>query len=130
MEARNSSIQDLNEALAIVNKQYQGNVTWNREPEQNGRLVRFTLRVKNSKGPGHRLSFPRAFQGGKQHRMVSACWHVHGHFFEALFQVNPNAVVMTGSDRKRITADSGNWQDRKVGSRAYPMMFSELCECE
>ena len=128
MEARNCSIDDLNKALATVNKQYAGNVTWNREPEKNGRLIRFTLRVKDSKGPGHRLGF--AGSNGKQRRMTSACWHVHGNFFEALFQVNDKAVVMTGSDRKRITADEGNWEDRNIGSQVYPMYFSEACECE
>ena len=127
MEARNCSIQDLNNALAIVNKRYNNNVSFNREPEQHGKLVRFTLRVKDSKGPGHRLGF--RFGNRKQRRMTSACWHVHGYFFEALFEVNPSAVVMTGSDRKQITVDGGNWEDRNIGSRAYPMMFSEACEC-
>ena len=130
MEARNCSIDDLNKALVTVNKQYDGNVTWNREPEKNGRLIRFTLRVKDSKGPGHRLTCPHPFGDGKQRRLVSACWHVHGNFFEALFQANDKAVVMTGSDRKRITAEEGNWEDINVGPPIQPWYLSELCECE
>jgi len=134
MKAKNCTMEELQAALDIVNVQYKGNVGWKSLDPQRKQIA-FTLKVRDSKGPGHRLGFPqppRSWKGetnwkpGK--RMPFACWHVHGYFFEALFQVNPNAAVLSG--RSWITKDGGNWQDRNIGSQAYPLMFSEACECE
>ena len=117
----NATIDQLRQAMEAVNKLYDGNVIFNRQPEPVGSRLRFTLRVKDSKGPGAR----RSHQG---RRMSSACWHVHGHFFEELFKVNPEAYVVAGGC-KRISKDGGNWQDRNIGSRMFPMFFSEACRC-
>ena len=118
MKARECTKEDLFKALDKINEKYGGNVEFNRFDDKG-----FTLRVKSSKGPGHRLS-----QSSPQKRMVSACWHVHGDFFDALFEVNPDAYVISLGD-KRISKDRGNWADWNIGSRMFPMYFSEACEC-
>jgi hypothetical protein len=133
MIARNCSIKDLEQALKDTNVSYDNNVTWNRKPEKVGTGFRFTLRVKDSKKPGHRLA------QSSGNRMVSACWHVHGDFFDNLLSENPAAVVLTGAKGHRIYADGvdkngdpeviGNWKDYQIGSMANPLMFSEACEC-
>jgi hypothetical protein len=63
--------------------------------------------------------------------MISACWHVHGDFFDALFKIQPNAVVQVsaGGETRNITIDGGNWQDMNIGSEVYPLMMSTLCGC-
>ena len=117
----NATTDQLRQALEEVNKLYDGNVIFNRQPEPMGSRARFTLRVKDSKGPGAR----RSHQG---RRMSSACWHVHGDFFDKLFKVNPEAYVVAGGC-KRISRHGGNWQDRNIGSRMNPLYFSEACDC-
>lgn len=130
MKARHCTENDLIKALEIVNLKYDENVTF-KSFERKGKQIQFTLRVIDSKGPGHRLGY--IHQEGKQKRLACACWHVHGDFFEALFSVNPEAEVFSGiSSLARGGSQSwisGNWQDRNIGSQMYPMMFSEACEC-
>lgn len=124
MIAKNCSTKDMERALSGVNKKYKGNVEFNRF-EPHGKHIAFTLRVKSSKGPGHRVGFYNS------RRLVSACWHVHGHFFEELFKVNPEAVVISRwVENGKITRYGGNWQDRNIGSMMRPLMLSEACDCE
>lgn len=119
---RNATTDDLRKALDAINTKYDGNVIFNREPEQvTKNSVRFTLRVKDSKGPGAR----RSHEGRP---MTSACWHVHGDFFDALLNINPEAVIKTG--RTTITNEGGNWEDFNIGSMMKPMYYSEACDCE
>jgi hypothetical protein len=129
MKLTHGTQEDLQKALEIVNKQYAGNIMFNRLEGNT-----FTLKVKDSKAPGHRLGFAHpnwADKKGnpyKQRRLASACWHVHGYFFDALFTINPKAVIR--SQGNKITKYEGNWQDKNIGSEMYPMYFSEACECE
>jgi len=131
MKAKKVSQQEMEKALEIVNEKYQGNVKWNRF-DKNGNGFNFTLKVKDFKAPGHRLHiryddpFKTCIQ--KTHRSSHACWHVHGDFFDALFSINPNAVIY--SNGNKITKDEGNWQDRNIGSQMFPVYYSESCECE
>ena len=126
MIVKNTTIQDLYKTLENVNKKYDGNVIFNRAPEPYGRQIRFTLRVKNSRKPGHRLG-TWINDNGKQRHLTSACWHVHGNFFEELFKICPNAIIKTNG--KDISIYCGNWEDQNIGSMMQPMYFSEACEC-
>jgi hypothetical protein len=119
MIIKNAAPIDLEEALSRVNLKYGNNIVWNRKPEPIGRRFRCTLRVISSRGPGHRIGFT-----GRH--LISACWHVHGDFFDALFDINPNIVIV--SRGKEITRAT-NWEDYNVGSLLYPMYASEACEC-
>ena len=120
MKARNCTIKDLEKALVMVNKKYHKNVCF-KNIEQSGRMVTFTLRVNNSRDKGARIS-----HSGRH--IPAACWHVHGDFFESLFKIKPEAVIVSQGNKK-ITKDSGNWQDWNIGSIIYPMFYSEACEC-
>jgi len=126
MIARKCTRSDLVQALESINKKYKGNICFNRDDFPN-----FTLKVKDSHGPGHRRGFAFPPSRPKGRRMVSACWHVHGDFFDALFEVNPNAYVLSNwsAGKIKITKDSGNWQDANIGSQMYPLYFSEACDC-
>jgi len=119
MIAKNVTIQDLEQTLRLVNKIYDNNVTFNRL-EQYGKRVRFTLRVKDSKGKGAR-------RGHTGRRLINACWHVHGDFFDILFKINPRAVIRSAG--REITKDYGNWEDWNIGSIINPLYYSEACEC-
>jgi hypothetical protein len=120
MECKNIEENDLFQALKAVNERYGDNVEFNRSPEWRGKRICFTLKVKDSKGPGAR----RGFTG---RRLINACWHVHGHFFEKLWSIRPEAEIKAGSLIMRGPED--NWQDRNIGSMMSPLMFSEACNC-
>ncbi len=119
MKAYKATQSQMESVLAEVNRKYDGNVKWKRF-EQNGSGVHFTLTVNDSKRKGARRS-----HSGR--RIAAACWHVHGDFFDALFEIAPDAYVRSLGNR--IDASQGNWQDRNIGSQMYPMMHSEACEC-
>ena len=121
MRISKATVEDLQKALESVNKKYNGNVIFNRLEAK-----RFTLKVKSSREAGAKLGY-QVNKRGDRRKTTSACWHVHGDFFEALFEVNPQAVVYAG--QKRITAEGGNWQDWNIGSIMSPLYFSEACEC-
>lgn len=118
MKARYTNRNAMEAALAIVNGKYAGNITWKRFDD--GKTINFTLTVKRSKDPGGRRS-----REGR--RIAAACWHVHGDFLDALFQVCPDAVIV--SMGKKITKEAGNWEDRNIGSAYSPFMYSEACDC-
>jgi hypothetical protein len=96
-------------------------VIFNHNPEMRGRQIIFTLRVKDSKGKGASRSLG-------DRRTISACWHVHGHFFEELFELKPEATVVSNGKTK-ITKDNVWENDQKVGGTYIYQWKSTLCEC-
>lgn len=150
MIARNCTEADLREALRRINEtedynnlygpsgNFEGNIRFKRL-EKNGRGFTFTLSVhesvrrgthKGESAPGSRIN---AVSG---RHIAAACWHAHGRFFSALFDVNPGARVFSSFYRRAngtyegwITKDGGNWVDGQIGSLMYPVMMSESCEC-
>ena len=117
----------LENALKETNLCFDGNIIWNHEPElMSARAYRWrlTLRCKSSKAAGHRISHAAEAYGGKARNTVSACWHVHGTFFDALPTLS--TIFALG----RVIRPGDAWQDFNVGSIMYPMMASESCGCE
>ncbi len=109
MKATNVTQISMYRALGKINKRYNGNISFARMTvllirSHNKETINFTLKVDDNHGQGARVY--RRF--GKIKRTHRACWHVHGYFFEALFEVCPEAVVISAG--KKITKDGGNWQ--------------------
>lgn len=132
MLAKNTTIEQLEKALQTINQRYDNNIYWNRAPEPIGKQIRFTLRVKSSKGKGAKLSYS-AYSNTR--RTSSACWHVHGDFFDALLEIEPKAIITSKGNLLKIYRDNtgtiqGNWRDWNVGSIAFPVMYSESCLCD
>lgn len=128
MKVKNVTQEQMEKTLEIINQKYENNVTWNRF-ESNGKGFNFTLKVKNSKAPGHRLHISYSFNGlHSQKRSTSACWHVHGDFFDTLWDISPDAIIY--SNGVKMTGKYDNWQDRNIGSQMFPVYFSESCECK
>ena len=135
MQVQNTTIEELEKALAIVNSYYEKNLTWATQPRHVGKTTRsrvsFRLSAIDCKKKGGRRGFCRNKDGERRRIGGCACWHAHGHFFEALYQVNAKAVIRTASVKSITgpTFNEGNWQDRQVGSMFDPASFSELCDC-
>ncbi len=127
-----TSKANIEQALFDVNKKYENNVVFNRLDRANEKDTRYnvTLRVVSSKGKGARLSAP-SFWSGKQRRLVSACWHVHYDFFDAL-PTGTKVISNWGHGGKHVSiaGEHGTYQDMDVGSMMLPALMSELCECE
>jgi hypothetical protein len=139
VQVKNVSIQEMYEALKAINEKYLGNIIFKRL-DQKGKLIIFTLKVKNANKKhgsikGRALNFGYLkkqenpdYPSGSYASSGSACWHVHGYFFEALLKINSFAVIV--SVIGTINKDGGNWQDKEVGSPYYGYLnMSELCEC-
>lgn len=130
----NATEHDLMQALQKINKKYSENIKFNRFEYKCGK-INFTLKVCDYKKDGHSIGFPQKFKDKYpenpdriiQKRLSYACWHVHGDFFDALFEINPKAVVWSRGNK--ITRDYGNWEDYNVGSMISPMQASERCDC-
>jgi hypothetical protein len=128
---RNATFQNIQTALENTSRSFDNNVEANRF-EQKGKNFFVTLKVKDSHGKGARRGFPNRENAKhmatmKGRAMVQACWHVYGTFFDELFAVNKDIIVV--SLGKRITAVAGNWEDSDVGSIMVPLKYSQMCEC-
>lgn len=99
----------------------------------NSRGARCTgvLRADLTPNPYPRISRPMY---GKSRRMPHCvCWHGHRDFMRALFKVNPDARIASGSADYQGSADfetsyreSGT---RNIGSQMEPMWFASACSC-
>ena len=126
-------------ALEAIQSKYDNNLMFNNFTTLSSNRHQVTLRVRDSRGKGARLGSyqnqldsllrpTNSYEAWRKRRhMTSACWHVHGGFFEALFALAPEAVII--SRGSKITQDSRNWEDYDIGSVMYPYMASEACEC-
>ena len=115
MKAKNVTLSQLNEAMALVNFAHNYRLIWNRAPEPHGRFWSFTLRSTCSKINGADVS-------GSGRNTVAASWEAHGNFFKQLFGLAPLAEVRTC--RATYTKDTP-WVDYNVGSPARPRMASQ-----
>jgi len=124
--------EDMNKALEVTNKDYDGNVMFKSGPDKKGNGLSFTLRVASGKLLGHRLGFPN--HEGKQRRIASACWHVHRDFMSACFAINPEArIKSTMADYQGISDFEYSFEqtgDQNIGSQVHPLYFRDACECE
>lgn len=124
MKAHGASAAEMEAALRETNKEFDDNVEFKRF-DITRNFINFTLKVKNSSGPGARRST------WNRHKMISACWHVHGTFFDKLFEIAPDARITTSmGGRREITRFHGNWEDANIGSQVRPCYASEACECD
>ena len=115
MKVKGITVKQLNECLQKVNKEHGYKLIYNREPEQKGNYIHFTIRSEKSGIPGARTSW-----SGRN--MVSASWHSHGYLFDNIYDLNPDAIIVCG--RTRYECKDDNWQDYNIGSIMQPCYFS------
>jgi len=124
--------EQIQAALETAGARFDDNLCWNREPEYMGKTrdkrakYRCTLRVKDSHGKEARLGHPD-YQTGKQRHMISACWHAHGTFYDALPE--GTEIKVSTADGNRTIRPGDRWHDFNIGSVYRPMYYSEACEC-
>lgn len=111
----------------VSDEQYEGNIIFNREPEWKKGWWIFTLRVKNSKGPGAKHS---ALSGK---RTVACCWHAHRDVMKEIFERFPNAELLTAMAQYRgkegFEENFRQTAYKNVGSLYCPAEYQHCCEC-
>lgn len=112
-------------ALGEANRPYAGNLDFNRFEPKRTHIV-FTLRVKDSKAPGHR-------RGHSGRRMVAACWHAHRDFMRAVFDAEPSAKIVSCMARYDGQEDfelkHGRTATQNIGSVMQPLCMADACDC-
>jgi hypothetical protein len=112
----NATLNELEQALAVINKKYTGNISL----FDAGRVSKNRTKFRLSAVSG--LNGARISHSGKN--IPFASWHVHGEFFEALFAIREDIIIY--SLGKKITKDGGNWEDYNIGSMMSPLYASEV----
>jgi hypothetical protein len=134
MKIKNVTRADLDTALAKINETYGDNIEFNNITPTNNKKTAWsvTLRAKSSRGAGARRAL-----NNKRHT-VSACWHVHGIFLDALpadarfYTMEIVGSHPNGADKTELVWRSPGdaWVDPVVGSLWTGLnYFSELCNC-
>lgn len=122
----NCTKDDIDKALAKVNEEFDHNIRLNNYQQLSGTGLRHrvTLRVWDSHGSGAHLSKLMVSYGHKVRHTISACWHVHGRFFDTL----PYDTRITTKGKPFMAGDI--WDDFNIGSVIYPVYASESCDCK
>ena len=115
---------------AIVNQvsddDYDGNIVFKREPESSGNFVFFTLTVLKSANVGGRRS-------NTGRKIAAACWHAHRDVMHAIFDLNPDAVLVSALARYEGQEDFlDKFPDTgytNIGSQYQPLDMEDACEC-
>lgn len=126
MEIRHLTAEQVQQALDTANESFSDNLKFGYAPEQTGVKVikvRCTLRVKDSKGEGARMS-------ASGRRTVAATYDAHYAFMEAIMMINPQARISTAMEDYRgigeFYAKAPRVANIKVGSQAWPVPFGDL----
>lgn len=126
----------------ISKRQFAGNLIFEREPEVYRGGVRFTLRVRDSRGPGHRRGFA-GYDGRPPRRLIAACFHAYGEVIRALLDAGAERIdtAPARAERRKGKDRGGVWGpgefhrmaarigDRNIGSMMAPMRFRDACDC-
>lgn len=127
MTIKNIAEAQLLRALDQVNERYNNNlrIEYSSINAKNTRF-KFRLFVKSSREAGARRSW-----SGR--RLINACWHVHGDFFDTVLAIAPEAVIRASTQARPIYSEDGqvfnNWIDVQVGSMMQPSYMSDNCDC-
>lgn len=111
----NATMQQLQAALQSVNERYDNNISFETIFQKSKKLVSFTLKAKSG------LKGARYSHSGR--KLPKASWHVHGHLFDALFEIDETIYIK--SRGRKITKEEGNWIDENIGSHYFPKMYSD-----
>ena len=133
------SASQVETVVRMVADEWDGNVqvkTLCDKSNGKGARASYTLRAVRSRRAGARES-------ASGRATVASCWHVHRDVLKRIFDVNPDARVVSGlGDRsegkfKRVTYNGRDGFERdfpstahiNVGSEWFPRYIGELCDC-
>ncbi len=139
MKIKNVTEEEIQQALEKINEEhFQGNIYLYTEHYVFKKVIslflpyrilveaHITLKTKDYERPGYGRTT-------RQRRQSCACWHVYGHFFDALLELNHDVEISTCPpqyERIIINRHGGNWTVWERGSYFEGIhMQSQLCDC-
>ena len=133
----NLTLAQITWTVEIVGDEYGGNLKVNNPVERltnRGPRVQWTLRTKNTAGPGAAGSASHQSSGSGPNglrRTVSACYHAHYDVFQALFKVGATRIKTKLADYRPETLAELAFQvgRRNSGAPIWPITMPECCEC-
>ena len=145
MTAKGLTVQQVEQAMARANTRFAGNLIFNRKPEKYRGRVRFTIRVNDCRGPGHRRRTTPAYRFPLKPppRMACACYHAYGEVIRELF-ASGATLVETAATGRANWREGGKGQAYRpdtfiyhahrvghlnIGSVARPCSFAAACDC-
>ena len=103
------------------------------ELSPSGKGFRFTIRTQGRPPKYGRRGFIRNKAGDRCRIPGAVCWHGHRDFMRRLFQLAPDAILISAMARYDGAGDfesrHGFTAYKQVGSQMDPVQFSELCDC-
>lgn len=132
--------EQLDAALAEVNRKYNGNIVfeWRDLVDHTRRDGREEWRVKlktlDSRAYGSRRSIVLAPHDRNSRYIPAACWHVHGEFFDALGRLAPEAEMIGsagafGAQGRRCRVAAHGWVDHLTANAYDGVYASDACDC-
>jgi len=110
----------------VSDQNYRGNIIFKRHPEPDGKACIFTLTVRDSTGPGSRVS-------ASGRRVAAACWHAHRDIMAAIFNRYPDARLKTAlADYRGQSAFNMRFPATgytNIGSAFNPVHLHRACNC-
>lgn len=106
MDIRGLNEQQIRDVLAATNEKHGGNIefvsqytkdyrtTELRPLNKRGNRYSARLKVKSASRPGARVGV-KSWSGEPGRRINAACWHVHRDFLREVFDINPDAKVIS-----------------------------------
>lgn len=101
-----------------------------RNVKEMGSRIQFVLRpgltpwsvdVRGDLAAGDRETIPRGRRTGFDGRLGGCCYHAFGHFFQALFDINPKGIIWTAQDSYRGVSG--------FRMKAHPAI-NDSCDCD
>lgn len=138
MLAKHTSSEKLYAAARAIGVDMYYTPYWS--SSENGYRFRLKPYSDGAKYPWKRFPYWRtsASYFNRDRTVCAVCWHGHREFFRKLFQLAPDAKVLTAQTRRAgfryYTAD--NFEDRyeetdvNIGPPVAPLYFSEACHCQ
>lgn len=101
------------EAINQVNMNHGYQLELNRDEQVSSKWYSFTLKSKSGI-PGSRTSWT-----GR--RLPCASWHAHGYVMDKIFELEPEAVIVSLGQKYY---KGFRWEDKNIGSVMQPCYFS------
>ncbi len=127
MKVWNVPVEEVTRIVTKVSKDlFDGNIEFKRAPEKDGRAVRFTLTVADSRAKGGRI-------GHSGRRVCACCWHGHRDIMSAIFDNYPDARLKSGhADYHGRNGFEDSFESTgytNIGSQMEPLYYMNACDC-
>lgn len=129
MEIRGLTVGEFDSAVSKVSAQYGHNLITHPDSHDVSN-TRPSCRARVWVGSSREAGARRSWSG---RRLRAACWHAYRDVLTEVFNINPDAVVVTGlaryNGREGFESTYPGTAYTNIGSQMAPVTMPELCDC-